>query len=220
MTFKQRVTLYQHILIKTIDRNLTHTCILSHLEQWCLWFIFSLTHCSVHEVVKDGTQLHLVVRNGTVDKDKINDLPLLQSLWALFLSLIHSLFMSGIVNLTSEQKGEGKDLGKVTTAFKFCGHWRIIILLSLRVNNTRGHKLYFIFSMIVESKTPFPLTHLCLARVCRGSNAHMCWPTSNKNSSNSQGVEKTAGLWPKNGWQVCLSWVGENLWLMQILKCN
>lgn len=119
------------------------------------------------------------------------------------------------------KKGDRKDLGEVTTAFKFCGHWRIILLLSLRVNSTWGHKLDFILSLIAESKTPFPLTHLPLVRVCRGSNTHRptCWPTSNKNSSNSQGVG--------NCWVVTQKWVAglsvvsrEKLWLVKILKCS
>lgn len=136
-----------------------------------------------------------MVTNSTVEKDKINDLPILRSLWALFLSLIHSLFMSGIVNLTSVQKGEGKYPGKVTTPFKFCGHWRIILLLSLQVNRTWGQKC-----------SSLSLTYLPLVHEYRGSNTCMCWPTSNKNSPSSQGVGNRWVIMthdPKKGWQVC-----------------
>lgn len=124
-----------------------------------------------------------------------------------FLSLIHSLFMSGIVNLTSVRKGDGKDPGKVTTAFKFCGHWRIVLLLDLGANSMWGWKLYFMFVLFVQSKGLIPLTRLPLARVCRRwrSNTLMCWPTSNKSSSNSQGAGNCWVMAQKHLWQKCVS---------------
>lgn len=153
------MSLYINILIKSNQKKpiRKHICASYHIFSCDINYVFSPS-VSLHEVIKDGTQLHLVVTNGDVEKDKINDLPLLLSLWALFLPLIHSLFMSGIVNLTSEQKGEGKDLGKVTTPFKFRGHWQIILLLSLQVKSTWDQKMssfsltYLLWSMNTESQ--------------------------------------------------------------------